>query len=179
MMAAILMAAAIAAPAARPAPAVAAAAARTPSATALGAARVTPGPSSVPPPPPVAPPPAAPPPAALPPAPSAALKALAGAWRLADVGGKIDCTLTLSDHADPSGRAIEAPLACRRAFPPLNDLTVCSAGAHGASCFTGPRLKRPLQFSGPPGGPFSAVSPDGKPWRLTAAPAKGVAVTAH
>jgi hypothetical protein len=43
----------------------------------------------------------------------------AGDWRLSEVGGKIACTLTLTRNTGVTGFELKAPLACRRAFPPL------------------------------------------------------------
>ncbi len=106
--------------------------------------------------------------------PGASGSAVAGAWRLAEVGGRIDCTLTLADGGNPPSRAVQAPIACQRAFPPLKAITTWSVGSHGAPVLAGPKTK-PLAFTGPAGGPYVATAPDGRVWRLTAAPDKAAA----
>ncbi|MEO7026457.1 MAG: AprI/Inh family metalloprotease inhibitor [Caulobacteraceae bacterium] len=116
---------------------------------------------------------------APPPGTGANASPMAGAWRLAQVGGKIDCTLTLTNHPNAVGRDIEAPIACQRAFPPLKSLSAWALDARGAPIFSDAKNQRRVTFNGPRGGPYAAVALDGKAWRLTAAPAKAPAQAAH
>jgi hypothetical protein len=102
----------------------------------------------------------------------AAVRAAVGPWRLSAVGGKVGCTLSLTDRESPGGRDLQAPAACQRAFPPLKDLSVWSLDAHGALVFSDPARLHVVAFTGPVGGPYAATAPDGMEWRLVAAPAK-------
>ena len=61
---------------------------------------------------------------------AAALRA-SGDWRLSEVGGKIACTLTLTSQASFAGFELKAPLACRRAFPPLREVAAWSLDDKG------------------------------------------------
>ena len=58
-----------------------------------------------------------------------------GAWRLSEVGGKVDCQVELTDEAPgpkPSGgRTAKAAFACRQAFPALLDLATWSLDDKG------------------------------------------------
>lgn len=96
----------------------------------------------------------------------AALRAAVGQWRLSEVGGKVGCTVNLSDQASGGGRALLAPAACHLAFPPLKNLSVWSLDTHGAPVFSDPSRQHVITFSGPAGGPFQATAADGKAWRL-------------
>ena len=101
----------------------------------------------------------------------AAMRADVGQWRLSEVGGKVGCTVNLTDQASSGGHALQAPAACHLAFPPLKDLSLWSLDAHGALVFSDPRRQHVVAFSGPAGGPFQATAADGKAWRLEFAPA--------
>jgi len=96
----------------------------------------------------------------------ASLRAAVGQWRLSEVGGKVGCTVNLSDQASGAGHALQAPAACHLAFPPLKTLSVWSLDAHGAPVFSDPGRQHVLTFNGPAGGPFQATASDGKAWRL-------------
>jgi len=98
------------------------------------------------------------------------LRAAVGPWRLSEVGGKVGCTVNLSDQANGGGHALRAPSACRLAFPPLKNLSVWSLDARGALVFSDPGRQHILTFNGPSGGPFQAIAADGKGWRLEPAP---------
>jgi|GEM_PF-5713699 len=96
----------------------------------------------------------------------APLRAAVGQWRLSEVGGKVGCTLDLSDQASGRGHALLAPAACHLAFPPLKTLSVWSLDTHGAPVFSDPGRQHVITFNGPAGGPFQATVADGKAWRL-------------
>lgn len=96
----------------------------------------------------------------------APLRAAVGPWRLSEVGGKVGCTVNLSDQASGGGHALRAPPACHLAFPPLKSLSVWSLDARGAPVFSDPGRQHILTFNGPAGGPFQAIASDGKAWRL-------------
>jgi hypothetical protein len=107
---------------------------------------------------------------------SASARADVGQWRLSEVGGKIGCTVTLTDQASPGGLALQTPLACRHAFPPLRDVSVWNLDARGAPIFSDLRRRRVVAFNGPIGGPFLATASDGKAWRLEPAPGHSATV---
>jgi hypothetical protein len=107
--------------------------------------------------------------AASPDAGAAAPRAIAGPWRLSVVGGKIGCTLALSDLESPGGLGLGAPVACQRAIPPLRDLSVWNLDARGGLVFSDPARRHVVWFSGPAGGPYAASAPDGRLWRLAIA----------
>jgi hypothetical protein len=98
------------------------------------------------------------------------LRAAIGPWRLSEVGGKVACTLNLTDQPSLGGRALQAPAACHLAFPPLKDLSVWNLDAHGAPNSSDPAHNHVVAFNGPVGGPFQATASDGKAWRLEPAP---------
>jgi hypothetical protein len=94
-----------------------------------------------------------------------------GDWRLSEVGGKIACTLTLTSQASFAGFELKAPLACRRAFPPLRavaswslddkgDLVLADAKAQPIVTF--PAQAKEAQSKGP----YETKAPDGHTWRL-------------
>ncbi|MEO8927686.1 MAG: AprI/Inh family metalloprotease inhibitor [Caulobacteraceae bacterium] len=115
----------------------------------------------------------APPHAESVPAPAPA-RAAVSQWRLSEVGGKVGCTVTLTDQATLGGHVLQAPPACHLAFPPLKDLSVWSTDPHGAPIFSDATHGHAVAFIGPVGGPFQAAAPDGKAWRLEAAPPRPV-----
>jgi hypothetical protein len=104
-----------------------------------------------------------------------------GDWRLSEVGGKIACTLTLTSQAltpqaltppaSFSGFELKAPLACRRAFPPLKAVASWSLNDKGdivlADAKAQPIVSFPAQAKETPAkGPFETKAPDGHTWRL-------------
>ncbi len=100
----------------------------------------------------------------------AAMRADVGPWRLSEVGGKIRCTVNFTDRENGGGHVLQAPGACRLAFPPLKNMSVWSLDIHGAPVFFDPLRHHVVTFSGPVGGPFQAIASDGKAWRLEPAP---------
>ena len=101
-----------------------------------------------------------------------AVRAAMGQWRLSEVGGKIGCTVNLTDQVSPGGHVLQAPAACHMAFPPLKDLSVWSLDPHGAPIFSDAARGHLVAFAGPAGGPFLATASDGKAWRLEPATAR-------
>ena len=94
-----------------------------------------------------------------------------GDWRLSEVGGKIACTLTLTSQASFAGFELKAPLACRRAFPPLKAVAAWSLDDKGdivlADAKAQPIVTFPAQAKEAPAkGPFETKAPDGHTWRL-------------
>jgi hypothetical protein len=103
---------------------------------------------------------------------SSSARTVVGAWRLSEVGGRVGCTLTLTDRQGAGGRDLEAPAACHRAFPPLKALTVWNLDARGEPVFSDTAKRQTVPFAGRLGGPYAATAPDGKAWRLVAASPK-------
>jgi hypothetical protein len=100
----------------------------------------------------------------------AALRA-SGDWRLSEVGGKIACTLTLTSQAAFAGFELKAPLACRRAFPPLMTVAAWSLDDRGdivlADAKAQPIVTFPAQAKEAQAkGPYETKAPDGHTWRL-------------
>jgi hypothetical protein len=94
-----------------------------------------------------------------------------GDWRLSEVGGKIACTLTLTSQASFAGFELKAPLACRRAFPPLKAVAAWSLDPHGdivlADAKAQPIVTFPAQAKEAQAkGPYETKAPDGHTWRL-------------
>ena len=94
-----------------------------------------------------------------------------GDWRLSEVGGRVACTLTLTSQSSFAGFELKAPLACRRAFPPLRAVAAWSLDEHGgivlADAKAQPIVTFPAQAKDAPAkGPFETKAPDGKTWRL-------------
>lgn len=100
----------------------------------------------------------------------AAMRADVGPWRLSEIGGKVRCTVIFTDRLNGGGHALQAPGACRLAFPPLTNMSAWSLDIDGAPVFFDPLRQHVLTFSGPVGGPFQAIASDGKAWRLEPAP---------
>jgi hypothetical protein len=96
------------------------------------------------------------------------LQAEAGDWRLSEVGGKVACTLTLTRQTSLAGYEVKAPLACRRAFPPLKSLAAWAPDDKGGIVFSDAQAKPIIVFPGQQGGPYEAKAPDGRTWRLEA-----------
>ncbi len=97
-----------------------------------------------------------------------------GAWRLSEVGGKVDCTLDLTDEAggpaSPAGKAAKAAFACRQAFPPLQTLAIWNLDDKGDIVLADAAGKPLAVFAGQPGGPLEAKIAGGRVWRLQAVP---------
>ena len=91
-----------------------------------------------------------------------------GHWRLSAVGGKVGCTISLTDHERLGGRDLRTPAACQRAFPSLRDFSLWNLDGHGVLRFSDSLQRHFVEFSGPIGGPYAATAPDGRRWRLTA-----------
>ncbi len=102
----------------------------------------------------------------------AAIHAGVGAWRLSEVGGKVDCTVELTDEApapkSPGGRTAKAAFACRQAFPALLDLATWSLDDKGEIVLADAAGKPLAVFAGQPGGGFEAKAAGGRVWRLEA-----------
>jgi hypothetical protein len=101
-----------------------------------------------------------------------------GDWRLSEVGGKIACTLTLTSQASFAGFELKAPLACRRAFPPLMSVASWSLDDKGdivlADAKAQPIVTFPAQAKEAPAkGPYETKAPDGHTWRLELVKATG------
>ena len=78
-----------------------------------------------------------------------AARAAIGPWRLSEVGGKVGCTVNLTDQAGPGGRVLQAPPACHLAFPPLKVLSVWSLDVRGAPIFSDATHSHIVAFAGP------------------------------
>jgi len=89
-----------------------------------------------------------------------------GDWRLSDVRGRVSCTLRLTNEAGPGGAAVKASLACRRAFPPLKDLSAWSTDGQGGILLVNAAKAPIVTFTPQAGGAYEAKAPDGKIWRL-------------
>jgi len=93
-----------------------------------------------------------------------------GPWRLTQVGGKVGCTVNLTDHAQPIGLDVTFPPVCRRAFPALRLLAVWSVDPQGAIVFADAKGQRILALAGSPGGAYEAKTADGAVLHMEAAP---------
>ena len=101
---------------------------------------------------------------------AAALRA-SGDWRLSEVGGKLACTLTLTSQASFAGFELKAPLACRRAFPPLMSVASWSLDDKGDIVLADAKAQPIVTFpalakEAPAKGPYETKAPDGHTWRL-------------
>ena len=99
---------------------------------------------------------------------AAALRA-SGDWRLSEVGGKIACTLTLASQASFAGFELKAPLACRRAFPPLREVAAWSLDDKGDLVLADAKAQPIVTFPAKQAqtkGPYETKAPDGHTWRL-------------
>ncbi|MFI4973607.1 MAG: AprI/Inh family metalloprotease inhibitor [Caulobacterales bacterium] len=92
--------------------------------------------------------------------------AAAGDWRLSEVGGKVACTLSLTRQTTPDGFEVHAPLACRRAFPPLKEVSAWAMDDKGAIALVDSQHQRIIVFPEVAGAPYQAKAPDGHTWRL-------------
>ena len=89
-----------------------------------------------------------------------------GDWRLSEVGGKIACTLTLTRTSSFAGFELKAPLACRRAFPPLRSVAGWMLDDKGGIVLSDARAQTIVTFPVQSKGPYEAKAPDGSTWRL-------------
>jgi hypothetical protein len=89
-----------------------------------------------------------------------------GDWRLSEVGGRVACTLTLTRQSNPGGFELKAPLACRRAFPPLKTVAAWALDQKGGIILTDSNSQPIITFAVPGKGPYEAKAPDGRTWRL-------------
>jgi hypothetical protein len=102
---------------------------------------------------------------------AAASRGATGPWRLSEIGGKIGCTVALIDRESlGGGHDLLSPGACQRAFPPLKELSVWRFDERGGLLFSDAEGRHVVSFAGPLGGPYAATAPDGRIWRLAAAP---------
>ena len=110
---------------------------------------------------------------------TASVKAAAGQWLLSEVGGKVACTLDLTDQQSQGARAAKAPFACRQAFPPLQGLSAWSLDDKGDIVLSDAGGKAIVTFAGQPGGPYEAKTASGALWRLQAKPRPGAHLAAR
>ena len=89
-----------------------------------------------------------------------------GDWRLSEVGGKVACTLTLTRQTSFAGFELKAPLACRRAFPPLRTVAGWMLDDRGGIVLADARAQPIVTFPAQAKGPYEAKAPDGRTWRL-------------
>jgi len=89
-----------------------------------------------------------------------------GDWRLSEVGGKIACTLTLTRQVSLAGFELKAPLACRRAFPPLRSVAGWMLDDKGGIVLSDANAQPIVTFPAQARGPYEARAPDGRTWRL-------------
>jgi len=90
----------------------------------------------------------------------------AGDWRLSEVGGRVACTLTFTRQSSLRGFELRAPLACRRAFPPLKAVAGWALDERGGIVLTDTNAQPIVTFAPPGRGPYEARAPDGRTWRL-------------
>jgi len=89
-----------------------------------------------------------------------------GDWRLSEVGGKVACTLTLTRQTSFAGFELKAPLACRRAFPPLKAVAAWMLDGRGGIVLADANAQPIVTFPVQAKGPYEAKAPDGRTWRL-------------
>jgi len=88
------------------------------------------------------------------------------------VGGRVACTLTFTRQTSHGGFEVKAPLACRRAFPPLQGVVAWTQDDKGALTLTDAQAKPVIVFPGETNGALEAKAPDGRTWRLEPLPAR-------
>ena len=98
---------------------------------------------------------------------------VAGAWRLSAIGGKVGCTLSLTDATAIGGFEVKVPPACRLAFPPIKDLTAWSVDEKGQIVFSDPVRRRIVSFQPRTEGVWEGQGQDGAAWRLEKAAPRG------
>jgi hypothetical protein len=89
-----------------------------------------------------------------------------GDWRLSEVGGKVACTLTFTRQSSFAGFELKAPLACRRAFPPLRSVASWALDGRGGIVLADAHAQPIVTFPAQARGPYEAKAPDGRTWRL-------------
>jgi hypothetical protein len=89
-----------------------------------------------------------------------------GDWRLSEVGGKVACTLTLTRQSSFAGFELKAPLACRRAFPPLRTVASWTLDERGGIVLADANAQPIVIFPAQNKGHYEAKAPDGRTWRL-------------
>ncbi len=89
-----------------------------------------------------------------------------GDWRLSEVGGRVACTLTLTNQSSPGGFEVKAPLACRQAFPLLKTVAAWAVNDKGAIVLSDAQAHPIIVFPQVEGAPYEAKGPDGGSWRL-------------
>jgi hypothetical protein len=87
-------------------------------------------------------------------------------WRLSEVGGKVACTLTFTREISTVGFELKAPLACRRAFPPLRTVASWTLDERGGIVLADANAQPIVTFPAQNKGPYEAKAPDGHTWRL-------------
>ena len=107
----------------------------------------------------------------------AAARTPTGPWRLSAIGGKVGCTLSLTDRERAGGHDLQTPEVCQRAFPLLKGLSVWTVDSRGALLFSDPSRNYVVSFLGPLGGPYAATAPDGRLWRLAMATSRSPSLT--
>jgi hypothetical protein len=95
----------------------------------------------------------------------------AGPWRLTQAGGKVGCTVILTDHAAAAGEDVKFPAVCRRAFPALKDLASWSLDGQGAILLGDAKGQKIAVLAGAAGGRYEARLADGMILRLEPSPA--------
>jgi len=94
-----------------------------------------------------------------------------GDWRLTEAGGRVACTLTFTRQTSFAGYEVKAPLACRRAFPPLKLVAAWAMDDKGQIVLSDANAQPIVTFPAQAKGPYEAKAPDGRTWRLE--PLKG------
>jgi hypothetical protein len=89
-----------------------------------------------------------------------------GDWRLTEPGGRVACTLTFTRQTSFAGYELKAPLACRRAFPPLKLVAAWAMDGKGAIVLSDAHAQPIVTFPAQAKGPYEAKAPDGRTWRL-------------
>jgi hypothetical protein len=91
-----------------------------------------------------------------------------GDWRLSAVGGKIACrlTLTMTRQTSLTGFEVRAPLACRKAFPPLKTVAGWALDEKGGIVLTDAKAQPIVTFPAQNRGASQVTAPDGRTWRL-------------
>jgi hypothetical protein len=90
----------------------------------------------------------------------------AGDWRLSEIGGRVACTLKLTTETALTGYEVKAPLACRRAFPPLKDVAAWALDDKGDIVLSDAKAAPIVTFPAQGASPFEVKAPDGRTWRL-------------
>jgi len=102
---------------------------------------------------------------------AAAPVGVAGPWRLSEVGGKVGCTLSLTEAPAIGGYEVKAPAACRLAFPPIKGVSTWSVDGAGSLVLSDPERRRIVLLQARSASLWEGPGPDGGDWRLERAPA--------